>query len=119
MPFYKNQPIFSQVDLFLRQKGFIPHTFAAFKMWPISPFMSNNNPTTAVRQALEADIVYVRDFRAAQNMTSEQWRQLAMIAIHCYGSADLALKCVLSLIELGELPSHSAQDYINLLAPLK
>lgn len=35
-----------------------------------------------------------------------------------YGSADLALKCIISLIEMRELPASSSPDYVKSLVPL-
>ena len=91
---YKDQPGFGEIDVELRNQGFIPHCFAAIKKWPIAPCIVNNDPRRAVNQLLEADLVYVRDFAYSESMSDEQLKHLALIAHHCYRSFDLALRCL-------------------------
>jgi FkbM family methyltransferase len=112
VPLYKDQPVFGEIDLALRAEGFIPHCVTGTKIWPIAPMVVGDQPNRGIRQLLETDMVYVRDFSAAENMTVEQWKQLAMIAHHCYGSYDLALKSIATLIELGALPADASQRYL-------
>jgi hypothetical protein len=58
----------------------------------------------------------VRDFTHAGNMSPEQWKHLALIAHHCYGSFDLAVRCVDMLIERGVLTDKARDDYMESLA---
>ena len=113
---YKNQPGFGEVDLFLREMGFIPHCFAAIKQWPIAPLVINNNPTQPLNQLLEADLVYVKNFIQPSNLTNEQLKQMALIAHHCFGSFDLAAKCIELLESRGILPNSSVDHYVSILA---
>jgi hypothetical protein len=71
-----------------------------------------DQPNRGIRQLLETDMVYVRDFSRAENMTPEQWKHLALVAHHCYGSYDLALKSITILIELGALPADAGNRYL-------
>jgi FkbM family methyltransferase len=112
---YKNQPSFGDIDLELRRQGFIPHCFAAVKQWPISPCVINNDPREPLNQLLEADIVYVRDFSRSELMDDEQLKHLALIAHHCYNSADLALRCVAQLEERDAIAVDSQSKYLQLL----
>jgi FkbM family methyltransferase len=112
---YEGQPGLGDVDVALRAKGFVPHCLAELKQWPIAPLVIDGNPRKPVRQLLEADLVYVRDFSRAANMTGEQWKHLALIAHHCYGSVDLALRAIHGAIEVGALPSAIAERYLSLL----
>ena len=113
---YKNQPGFGEVDLFLREIGFIPHCFAAIKQWPIAPLVINNNPTQPLNQLLEADLVYVKNFIQPSNLTNEQLKHMALIAHHCFGSFDLAAKCIELLESRGVLPNSSVDHYVSILA---
>lgn len=113
---YKNQPGFGEVDLFLREMGFIPHCFAAIKQWPIAPLVINNNPTQPLNQLLEADLVYVKNFIQPSNLTNEQLKHMALIAHHCFGSFDLAAKCIELLESRGVLPNSSVDHYVSILA---
>lgn len=104
---YEGQPALGDIDLELRRQGFIPHCFAAVKQWPIAPA----NPRRPVNQLLEADIVYVRDFSRPERFDDEQLKHLALIAHHCYGSHDLALRCVMLLRQRGVLPPEAEAIY--------
>ncbi|MEI7694323.1 MAG: FkbM family methyltransferase [Chlorobium sp.] len=113
---YKNQPILGDIDLEMRHQGFVPHCFAAVKKWPIAPCVINNNPRVPLNQLLEADIVYVRDFAHPELMSNEQLKHLALVAHLCYGSFDLALRCILLLEHRGDIETNSQAKYLTLLS---
>ena len=113
---YEGQPSFGEVDQELRAQGFVPHAFAALKKWPISPLQFGGDPTRALNQLLEADLVYVRDFVHPDNMTSDQLKHLCLIAHSCYGSFDLAGRCIALLEQRKEISAGALQRYIELLA---
>jgi len=115
LPLYENQPLFGEIDQELRSQGFVPHAFADMKRWAIAPLVVNGNPRQALNQLLEADIVYVRDFSRPDGLTDEQLKHLTLIAHHCYGSFDLALKCLLLLKQRGTLGKGEEQRYLRLL----
>ena len=112
---YEGQPSFGQVDQELRTQGFIPHAFAALKKWPISPLQFGGDPTRALNQLLEADLVYVRDFVHSDNMTSDQLKHLCLIAHSCYSSFDLAGRCIALLEQRKDIPAGALQQYIAML----
>ena len=74
VPLYQGQPSFGAIDLILRESGFVPHCLAELKLWPISPMVIDGNSRKPLRQLLEADFVYVRDFSRPGNMDAEQWK---------------------------------------------
>jgi len=119
VPLYKEQPTFGVIDTTLHGMGFIPHCFAGVKQWPIAPTVIDGNPRKPLLQLLEADLVYVRDFSSPENMTGEQWKHLAMIAHHCYGSIDLVMHAIISATKIGALKSNAAHRYSNLLQSQK
>jgi len=110
---YENQPALGEVDVELRAQGFVPHTTAAVKLWPIAPYIAGGNPRQALNQLLEADLVYVRDFSRPERLADEQLTHLALIAHHCYQSYDLALRCVVHLEERGAVAKGSPQRYLQ------
>ena len=116
VPLYKDQPCFGEMDLILRELGFLPHSVTGTKIWPLSPMVVGNMPNRGIRQLLETDMVYVRDFSKAGNMTVEQSKHLALIAHHCYGSYDLTLKAIATLTELGAVASDTGKRYLAGLA---
>lgn len=108
---YENQPAFGEVDVELRRQGFVPHTTAAVKLWPIAPYVAGGDPRRALNQLLEADLVYVRDFSRPERLDDEQLKHLALIAHHCYQSYDLALRCVVHLEQRGAVAKGAPQRY--------
>jgi FkbM family methyltransferase len=123
IPLYHDQPVFGQIDIALRQLGFVPHTFPEmrYKTFPemrykmISPLFDPENPGAAYKQLLEADIVYVRNFMRADAMTAEQLKHLALIAHNCYRSFDLAMNCIHHLEKRRAVAVGSAGKYFSLL----
>jgi FkbM family methyltransferase len=114
VPIYRNQPVFGDIDLELRSLGFVPHMFAAINKKMIAP-MLGPDPAAAINQLVEADIVYVRNFIAADAMETEQLKHLALIAHHCYRSFDLALNCVHHLAARGAVPPDARERYLGAL----
>jgi FkbM family methyltransferase len=112
---YEGQPSFGQVDQELRAQGFIPHAFAALKKWPVAPLQFGGNPAQPLNQVLEADVVYVRDFVHADRMSSDQLKQLCLIAHSCYASFDLAGRCVALLQQRQAIGVGALQQYIEIL----
>jgi len=119
VPLYQDQPVFGEIDLLLRDAGFLPHSVTGTKLWPIAPMVVGDTPNRGIRQLLETDMVYVRDFSRAENMTAEQWKQLALVAHHCYGSYDLVLKSIVTLIQMGALPDDACKRYLATLPPAR
>ena len=115
MTLYKNQPTLGDIDIELRQQGFVPHCFAAVKQCPISPLVFNGDPSQPTNQLLEADIVYVRDFTRLEAMSAAQIKQLALITHHCYGSFDLVMRLILWLEQTHALAQGESQHYLDLL----
>jgi FkbM family methyltransferase len=113
---YEGQPAFGDIDVELRQMGFVPHTFVALKRWAIAPVSMPKTPgKTPLNQVLEADIVYVRDFIRDDAMDAEQLKHLALVAFHCYRSFDLAANCVRRLSALGAIPADALARYVGLI----
>jgi FkbM family methyltransferase len=112
VPLYHDQPTIGDMDLALRELGFLPHGVIGTKIWPLAPMVVGNQPNRGIRQLLETDMIYVRDFSRADNMSVEQWKHLALVAHHCYGSYDLVLKAIVTLIALGALPEDAGRRYL-------
>jgi Methyltransferase FkbM domain len=113
MTLYKDQPTLGDIDSELRSRGFLPHCFAAIKLWPIAPCVDPRRP---LNQLLEADMVYVRDFTQAESMSDEQLKHLALISHYCYRSFDLALRCAMLLEQRHAVETGTQQRYRDILA---
>ena len=112
IPLYLGQPVFGDIDLAMRELGFVPHMFAAINKRMILPLHNASNPNMTMNQLLEADIVYVRDFTDPESMSVEQLKHLALIAHHCYGSIDLATNCLHQLMQRGAMGADAIERYL-------
>mmetsp|Transcript_73189 Transcript_73189/g.196426 ORF Transcript_73189/g.196426 Transcript_73189/m.196426 type:complete len:293 (+) Transcript_73189:1-879(+) len=85
---YENQPLFAEVDQFMRKAGFVFHRFATLQGRPLKPLFFQSNPLTPISQQLWGDAVYVRDFWELQSLSREQLLQCACILHEVYHSYD-------------------------------
>ncbi|WP_084799623.1 FkbM family methyltransferase [Bradyrhizobium sp. Ai1a-2] len=115
LPLYKQQPVFSEIDLELRGQGFIPHALTAIDRRMILP-MAGPHVYSAIHQLLEADAVYVRDFTRPDAISTEQLKHLALMAHHCYGSYDLAGICIHHLLNRQAIVPEAPGRYLDLAA---
>ena len=87
-PLYKEQPLFADIDTFLRAQGFQVHrlslTGRTFK-----PLIMKSD-ANAASQLLWGDAIYVRDFLAFDQLAPANLLKLAVMLHENYGSCDLA-----------------------------
>ena len=95
MPLYENQPLFSDVDQFLRQQGFVLHRFVDVISRVVKPLVVNNDAHAGLSQIFWTDAIYIRDFTRLELLASDQLLRLAVILYDCYFSADLVLHLLL------------------------
>ena len=91
LPMYKGQPLFSDIDQFLRTRGFVLHRFFPTVSRVITPMLVGNNIYAGMSQLVWADAVFVRDFTRPDSWTDHQLLVSAAILHDCYGSYDLVL----------------------------
>ncbi|MDP2009418.1 MAG: FkbM family methyltransferase [Phenylobacterium sp.] len=115
VPLYENQPSFGEVDVWMRDQGYIPHCFTDVKRWSISPVRRRNSDRAPFNQLLEADIVYMKDFARVESWDDEILRRTALIAHYCYDSFDLVGHLIAKLQDRGSLPPGSLHRYLELL----
>jgi FkbM family methyltransferase len=90
VPLYKNQPLFGDIDRYLRSRGFQFLRFAYTMGRPFKPLVMNNNPNQSISQTLWADAVYVKDFRALRTTPDRLLRAGTFILHEMYKAFDLA-----------------------------
>ncbi|WP_152426880.1 FkbM family methyltransferase [Paramagnetospirillum caucaseum] len=95
LPMYIGQPLFSDLDIFLRGHGFVLHKFHPLAGRMLQPLMLNNDVYASGNQIIWADAVYFRDISKMSAMSPAQLLKLATIAHDCYGSFDLAVRLLL------------------------
>jgi FkbM family methyltransferase len=79
IPFYENQPLFGDIDLFLRSQGFIFHKF------------SEMHQTQS--QMYWADAVYIRPFEYLKTMDIVQLSKIIRIVHEVYQAYDIVDLC--------------------------
>jgi len=87
---YRDQPMFADVDTFLRGSGFQFHTFHGFGGRAFKPLLSNNDINRPFRQALWADAIYARDWMRLDALDETKLRKYAILAHDLLQSYDLA-----------------------------
>ena len=88
---YEHQPLFADVDSFLRGLGFVFHRFVSLHGRPMKPLHLSANPLQPISQQLWADAVYVRDLWELQTHSKDQLLKLALILHEIYHSYDVVL----------------------------
>ena len=91
LPMYVGQPLFSDVDIFLRQAGFVLHRFFPLTSRVIAPLVVDNNVYAGLSQLFWADAIFVKDFTRPETLSDAQLISMAKIMHECYGSIDLVL----------------------------
>lgn len=101
---YKNQPMFADVDKFLREMGFQFHSFDYIGGRAFKPMAPGGNINVPFRQLLWADAIYVADFTRLDRLTESQLRRYAVLAHDVFNSFDLAHLILAELdVRTGEL----------------
>src|SRR5581483_5358136 len=90
VPLYKNQPLFGDIQVFLRDRGFLFHKFLDIAGRSFRPLNGpGGNPFAATSQVLWADAIFVRDFSKLDRFSDEQLIKSAAILLGAYHSHDL------------------------------
>ena len=105
VPLYKDQPLFGDIQCFLREHGFVLHKLIDVSGRPFRPFVPKN-PWMPISQLLWADAIFVRDFTRLADYTSDGLLRAAAILDMIYGSYDLA---ALLLAEHDKRHQHGLQ----------
>jgi hypothetical protein len=88
VPLYRGQPLFGDVQCFLREHGFMLHKLIDVAGRPFRPF-NPPNPFLPMSQVLWADAIFVRDFTRLEAYSDEELLQAAAILDVAYSSLDL------------------------------
>jgi FkbM family methyltransferase len=88
VPLYRDQPLFGDVQCFLRDKGFMLHKLIDVAGRPFRPF-NPPNPFMPMSQVLWADAIFVRDFTRLETYGDDELLQAAAILDVVFSSFDL------------------------------
>ena len=115
VPLYEGQTTFGEIDIFMRQLGFIPHSFVNIKRWSIRPTIRDGNFRKPFNQLMEADIIYIRDPFILSKIRPEEIKSLALFSHLFFNSPDLFIYCVERLIAMNLITKGAKEKYIALL----
>jgi FkbM family methyltransferase len=96
LPLYRDQPLFTDVELFLRGHGFVFHRFFPAVSRCFAPMMLGGDIYAGLSQAVWADAIFVRGLMDTAVLTERELLASASILHDCYGSIDLALRLLLA-----------------------
>ncbi len=89
---YQNQPLFGDIQVFLREQGFILHKMIDINGRAFKPLIFGNHPYNPMSQILWADCIFVRDFMKLAELSNEQLLKTFTIMVDIYKSWDLAYR---------------------------
>lgn len=110
---YEKQPLFAEVDQWMRSHGFILHTLLEERKRLYAPLIINNQIHQGLNQLTTADAVYIKDTTKLELLTDNQKLKMATILHMAYYSYDLAFNIIqtvnhnLSNFYLSKLPKES------------
>ncbi len=95
LPLYQGQPLYGDVERFMREQGFALHRFFPQTSRVLAPLVPGGNPYAGMSQLVWADAIFVRELTALEALTGRQLLAMATILHDCYGSVDVALRLLM------------------------
>ena len=92
VPIYQGQPLFSDIDQFLRAQGFMFHRFVTMEGRPLGSLAASGEAFKSQRQILWSDAVYIRPILGWNDLATESLLRLAVILHEMYESFDFSAK---------------------------
>jgi FkbM family methyltransferase len=114
LPMYEGQPLFSEVEMFLREQGFTFHRFIPLVSRIIQPMLIDEDLYGELSQVTYADAVFIKDFTNFEQLSSEELKIMALILNDVYGSLDIVLRAFMAHDE--KYQSNFAELYMNYLS---
>jgi FkbM family methyltransferase len=91
LPLYVDQPLFSDVEQFLRPFGLMFHRFYPTVSRVVRPLVVGNDIYAGLSQVVWADAVFIRDITKLDRLADDELLGMATILHDCYSSIDIAL----------------------------
>jgi len=108
---YRGQPLFADVDIFLRGQGFQFHSFPGFGSRAFKPMVANGDINSTFGQILWSDAFYVRDWMALDALDAAKLRKYAVLVHDVLRAYDLA-HLVLAALDR-RTGANVAADYLG------
>ncbi len=113
---YDGEPALWELDRALRAQGFELHRFLHQKSRMLGHSQrARVKPDLLASQLIDGDAVYIRSLEDRSAWSDEALCHLALLAAGVFGSHDLALLCLDTLAERGQVSRKLAEGYVDLL----
>ena len=96
LPMYKGQPLFSEVEMFLRNMGFVFHRFSPLVSRTVQPMIVGDDIYKGLSQLFWADAIFIKDFTKFDQLNLLQLKKIALILHDVYGSFDIVLRALMA-----------------------
>ena len=119
LPMHLGQPLFAEIDHFMRAHGFVIHKFANINSRVFRPLVINRNAYGGLSQILWTDALYVRDFTHFDELAPDKLLKVAIMLHEAYGSVDLANVALMAHDRMtgGNLSDRYVFDVLNAANP--
>lgn len=98
-PLYERQPLFADIDRFLREKSFCLHSLTNIGSSRLKDFAARNPDRQPLRpQLLWADAIYILDYEKMKQLPARRLKKMALLLDQVVGAHDLCLE-VLGLLD--------------------
>ena len=91
LPLYKDQPLFADVETFLRGEGFAFHRFFPLVSRMIQPMNMAGDLYAGMSQSVWADAIFIRDLAKLDGVSVDNLISAAAILHDCYQSFDVTM----------------------------
>lgn len=88
---YEGQPLFSDIDVFLRGQGYSFHRFFPLVSRMVVPLSMGEDIYAGMSQQFWADAVFIRDLTKLDALSNRQLLAMASILHDCYQSLDVVV----------------------------
>ena len=112
-PLYEGQPSFGEIDIHMRENGYLPQRFIDVKRWSISPTIFNNDFRMPGNQLLESDIIYIKSPLKFNELSEIQLHKLLILSHYSFNSFDLCAYIIIELEKRCALDTGSHRHYLN------
>lgn len=110
VPLYKDQPLFAEIDIFMRANGFLLHKFHEVAGRAMRPFLMDKDLFKPISQLLWANAVYIKEFTHFHELSPDMLLKTAAVLHEVYASFDMAA-CALKAYD-GKAATQFHECYI-------
>ena len=109
---YQGEPMFGEVDAFLRDRGYVMHKFIAPKSACLTnSYLNKLRPRMVGSQLVDGDVVYIKDITALHSFSDDQLKHLALFADGAFNSIDLVFYLLDELVARACITADDVDAY--------